>query len=341
MAETEPDAPQEPQTEEEPKQELAERPERTYEITQDGGFDIWRNPGTFNHLHRVAKMFADSELVPVRYRGKPNDTMIVMAMAMRHNADPMMFLQGMYVVQGNPGMEAKLAIALANKAGVFKGAITYDYSGQDMGRKCVASAIDAKSGKLLTAECSIKIAKAEGWLAKKGSKWVSIPDLMLSYRSAMFLIRKHYPDVIYGMLSRDEAEEIAAREIQIVTIDEQRQEIIDAVDHSADGDGPKELTEPETEEPEQPLEQTMADAAEVVEGDPPEEPKPDQDGQLPLEPVEEKPEEKEPTERETLLATYRDMAQMAGESLKKGFARFTVPTLKKEIDRLTEKLESK
>ncbi len=55
---------------------------------------------------------------------------------------------------------------------------------------------------------TMAMAKAEGWVDKKDSKWKTLPTLMLKYRSAMFLARLHYPDILMGMMTTQEAEDV-------------------------------------------------------------------------------------------------------------------------------------
>lgn len=46
---------------------------------------------------------------------------------------------------------------------------------------------------------SIKMAVEEGWYTKSGSKWQTMPDLMLQYRAGTFFGNIHAPDVVMGM----------------------------------------------------------------------------------------------------------------------------------------------
>jgi hypothetical protein len=48
------------------------------------------------------------------------------------------------------------------------------------------------------------MAKAEGWSTKNGSKWKTMPDLMLRYRSATFLIRCTAPEIGLGLQTAEE-----------------------------------------------------------------------------------------------------------------------------------------
>ena len=74
---------------------------------------------------------------------------------------------------------------------------------------------DAATGKLVRGpKVDWAIVKAEKWDQPKGkaripSKWTTMPDLMFHYRSALWLIRTRYPEVIMGMQSVDELHDAA------------------------------------------------------------------------------------------------------------------------------------
>lgn len=46
---------------------------------------------------------------------------------------------------------------------------------------------------------SMKMSVEEGWYAKSGSKWQTMPDLMLQYRAGTFFGNIHAPDIVMGM----------------------------------------------------------------------------------------------------------------------------------------------
>ena len=55
---------------------------------------------------------------------------------------------------------------------------------------------------------SIKLAKAEGWYGKSGSKWQTMPDPMLRYRAATFFGRLYAPDLLMGMQTQEEVMDV-------------------------------------------------------------------------------------------------------------------------------------
>jgi hypothetical protein len=52
------------------------------------------------------------------------------------------------------------------------------------------------------------MAKNEGWSTKSGSKWKTMPELMLRYRAAAFLIRTTAPEIGLGLYTTDELKDI-------------------------------------------------------------------------------------------------------------------------------------
>jgi hypothetical protein len=159
-------------------------------------------------LWRIGHLYAQSSMIPDHYRGKDADCAIGAELAMRLGISPMMFFQNTFVVHGKPGMSASLQIALANDRKVFRGPIRYELTGDGMARQCTAYALDRETGARCEQIVTMAMAKAEGWLSKNGSKWLTIPDLMLRYRAAAWLIRTHCPEVVMGMLSHEELEDI-------------------------------------------------------------------------------------------------------------------------------------
>jgi hypothetical protein len=169
----------------------------------------------FEHSWRVAKAFAASDLVPTHFRGKPENCFIAVQMALRSGVDIMAMLQSLYVVHGKPGLEAKLMIAMLNTSGRIKGAIRYKWDGKDSTRSCAAIVTDSETEKDVEGMAvTMAMAKAEGWIEKAGSKWKTMPDLMLQYRAAAFLIRTTYPDVIMGMQTREELDDMTPAQVQ-------------------------------------------------------------------------------------------------------------------------------
>ena len=64
----------------------------------------------------------------------------------------------------------------------------------------------------------MQMAKDEGWSTKNGSKWKTMPEQMLRYRSASFFGRIYAPEILMGFKTTDEVEDMqhfsAAKEVK-------------------------------------------------------------------------------------------------------------------------------
>jgi hypothetical protein len=183
----------------------------------DSEFSALLDTTKFAQLQRVAQLFSASTIVPEHFQGNVSNCFIGLQMAIRLKVDPFMFLQSCYIVHGRPGIEAKLAIALANASGKFRGPIRFEIERDPRTRKpirCTASATFKETGDVISMVVDWDMVEAEGWNKKTGSKWLTIPEVMFPYRSAMFLLRTHCPEVIMGMQSKEELEDMAAIEVE-------------------------------------------------------------------------------------------------------------------------------
>ena len=162
----------------------------------------------FELLQRQAKMFCGSSLVPQQFQGEQNfgNAIIALEMAQRMNASPLMVMQNLYIVYGNPGWSSKFLIATFNQCGRFE-AIKYKETGKKGtdSQGIIAYTREKGSDEIIQGpEVTILIAKQEGWYDKKGSKWKTMPDQMLRSRAAAWLIRTTAPEISMGLQTTDE-----------------------------------------------------------------------------------------------------------------------------------------
>jgi hypothetical protein len=151
---------------------------------------------------RVAKAFAASTLVPAHYQQNLPNCLIALEMANRMGASPLMVMQSLYVVHGSPGWSSKFLVACFNQCGRFT-SLRYDWDADRKG--CRAWAIEKATGERIEGpKVTVDMAKDEGWSTKSGSKWKTMPELMLMYRAAAFLIRTYAPEISMGLQTEDE-----------------------------------------------------------------------------------------------------------------------------------------
>lgn len=170
----------------------------------------------FELRQREAGVYAASPLIPAHLReggaavAKAN-CMIVMEMAKLLDESPLTVMQNIYMVKGKAGWNATYMIARANKSGIFKDPIDWDVSGAGDSLKVTCYATVKATGKRVEATADMEMAKAEGWTSN--SKYKSMPVQMLKYRSATFLVRCYCPQVMLGMQTSDEIEDVRAADV--------------------------------------------------------------------------------------------------------------------------------
>lgn len=162
----------------------------------------------FEVAQRMAKALVTSDLVPEQFRGqeKLGNALIALELAQRIGASPMAVMQNIHIIHGRPSWSASFIIAALNSCGRFS-PLRFKTAGAGDDKTCIAWAFDLSTKDVLEGpEVSIAMAKAEGWATKAGSKWKTMPDLMLRYRAAAFFGRLYAPDVLSGMATTEEAE---------------------------------------------------------------------------------------------------------------------------------------
>lgn len=182
--------------------------------TTAGFFDLQG----FELLQRVAKAFSTSDLVPKAYQGNLANCMVAMDMAQRIGANPLMAMQNLYVVHGTPSWSSKFLIATINACGRFS-SLRYEWKGtpnsNDYG--CRAWAIEKETGERLDGIwVTWQMVNAEGWAAKNGSKWKTMPDQMFVYRAAAFWQRAYAPELGMGLMTHEEM-------IDVIDVDQEGQ----------------------------------------------------------------------------------------------------------------------
>lgn len=175
----------------------------------------------FEVMQRMAQMYTTSTIVPDTYKGNLGNCVIALDMSMRMGCNPLMTMQNLYIVHGNPAFSSKFLIATINASGRFS-PLRYEFRGEDgkpnYGCRCVAYESSDKEHKepLHGDWITLDMAEKEGWTAKNGSKWKSMPSQMLRYRAAAFWQRVYCPEISMGLITKEEAEDIVDAEYEEV-----------------------------------------------------------------------------------------------------------------------------
>ena len=201
------------------------------------------NEQSFALMQRAAKLLSSSTLVPAAYRAwdekkgdNPNalaNCVVSLNMAQRMGADPLMVMQNLYIVEGRPSWSSQWIIAAINGCGRFsplrfdlkdlgpkeveyevtkwvdRQRVTSKHKATVQNLECVAWAIEKETGaRIDSPKVTVEMAVKEGWYGKSGSKWQTMPEVMLRYRTASFFGKLYAPELLMGLQSTEEAHDI-------------------------------------------------------------------------------------------------------------------------------------
>ena len=194
---------------------------------------MWNDAKLYNQSLSMAQTLSKSEIIPQSYKGKPADCLIAIDIANRLGLSPAIVMQNSQIVRGNFTWRGSACKAMIDGCGRYQ-KTRYVYVGEE-GKDsygCYLEAIDNDGDIIKGVPVTIEMAKKEGWYNKDGSKWLSLPDLMLKYRAAAFFMRTECASIAMGFLTTEEVEDIYGKQ----TIDNQKASVVDMLDEEINGE---------------------------------------------------------------------------------------------------------
>ena len=185
----------------------------TEQPTRDAS--IFQVGGDLGKALQVAKVMASSSMVPQQYQGEKGVANVIVAMELSHRigVSPWMVMQNLHIIQGRPAWASPFLIAMVDQSGRFE-PLKFLIDGDGDGRGCVAWTKLRLTGERLDGpRVDIAMAKAEGWYGRNGSKWKTMPEVMLRYRAAAFFARLYAYDLICGLQTAEEVVDIDPIEV--------------------------------------------------------------------------------------------------------------------------------
>ena len=175
----------------------------------DFSLGIFGTSDNFIMANQMAKALSSSTIVPREYQGNVSNCLVAIEQANRLKVSPMMVMQNLYVIQGRPSWSSKFLIAAINGSGKFDMELQYEETKDKDGKPYSCLAWTTKNGRRVEGmTVDMQMAKDEGWLTKNGSKWKTMPALMLRYRAASFFSSLNCPELTLGLYTKEEAETI-------------------------------------------------------------------------------------------------------------------------------------
>lgn len=188
---------------------------------QNSALNMFADKESFNTGYTMAKVLAESTIVPPTFKGNVGNAMIAIDMAQRMHTNPLMVMQNLYIVHNQPAWSAKFLVACINASGLFATPLRYEFVGtkgtDDWG--CYAFAIDKQGEVLKGSTVTMGIARASGWLQKKDSMWQKEPEQMLRYRAATRFQTAYCPEISCGLSTKEDLEDAQYTEITSENID--------------------------------------------------------------------------------------------------------------------------
>jgi hypothetical protein len=164
----------------------------------------------FEDAQRIAKALASSTLIPPQFQGQQGFANCLVALEISHRMrmSPFQVMQNLHIIHGRPSWSSQFIIGLVNGCGRFS-PLRYEMSGTGDGLACYCVATELSSGSDLKGPTvSMAMAKKEGWAAKSGSKWQTMPELMIRYRAAAFWGRLYIPELLVGIQTEEEVVDV-------------------------------------------------------------------------------------------------------------------------------------
>lgn len=165
---------------------------------------------SMNRVYKNAQVLAKSDLVPEMYKGKPENVMLAMDMASRTGFSLMQVMQNLYIVRGKPSWSGSFCMSAIKASGLYEW-VKYCRIGDPNTREYgyFVQALDKSTGQIVNGPiCDWNTVKNEGWDSKPGSKWKTMPDLMFRYRAAAFFARTECPEVLQGLQTTEEIQDV-------------------------------------------------------------------------------------------------------------------------------------
>lgn len=186
-------------------------------LQTDYSLGIFGTSDNFKMAWQMSQALAESTVVPITFQKNPANCLIAVEQANRLNMSPFMVMQNLYVIQGKPSWSSKFLIAMINGSKKFDAELQYDEKKDANGKPYSCLAWTTKNGRRIEGmEVTMDMAKEEGWLAKNGSKWKTLPALMLRYRAASFFASLNCPELTLGIYTKEEIEDNDFKDIDSI-----------------------------------------------------------------------------------------------------------------------------
>ena len=190
------------------------------EITTKNEFgmaSVMSDDQLFDRMYRLSEVMASSKItVPKHLQGNAGDCMAIVMQAAQWKMNPFAVAQKTHIVNGNIGYEAQLVAAVINSSGVVSDRFVFEWLGD--WAKLRETGSNTELERTLTVKVSatisgeteprvLEVAMSQATV-RNSPLWKSDPKQQLAYLAQKKWARLFSPDVILGVYSNDEFEDM-------------------------------------------------------------------------------------------------------------------------------------
>lgn len=187
------------------KEEKKEVATQSRNKVTDFSLGIFGTSDNFTMSYQMAKALSQSTLVPREYQGNEANCMIAIDIALRLNTSPFIVMQNLDVIQSRPSWRAQALIGMINASRRYDIELQFEETKDKNGKPFSCQCWTMRKGRKVDGPViDMDMAIAEKWVDKNGSKWKTMPQVMLRYRAASFFSRMNCPEISMGLYTSDE-----------------------------------------------------------------------------------------------------------------------------------------
>lgn len=166
------------------------------------------NPSTLAEAVTMAEMLSKASIIPTPLKGKPSDVLVILLHGRELGISPMTALSEIYVVEGKPAASAALKVGLCKAKPTV---CEYFRMVESTEKRATFETKRAGDPEPTRLTWTIEQAARANLLGK--TNWKGYPEAMLRSRCESALASLVYPDLVKGLSTQDELEEVKEKEL--------------------------------------------------------------------------------------------------------------------------------
>ncbi len=157
---------------------------------------------TIEEAIKVSELISNSNFCPTSMKGKPGDILVCLQFGQELGLKPMAAIQNIAVINGRPSIWGDAMIAVCRQSPSFE----YIKEELDMATMTATCIVKRKNEPEFISSFSQADAKTANLWGKAGP-WTQYPKRMLQMRARGFCLRDCFPDLLRGIIIKEEAED--------------------------------------------------------------------------------------------------------------------------------------